>query len=298
MKEKFSIFWDRLANKVNPIWERMQQNKDKIYYAVIMLFFIVGVIYAIKGYYYHQSIAAVKDGNDLIGRIFSPFILAVLRFVIVMLLGIFVAMNLIANPLKRIKVMQFEVEFAELAKVQEKQLNQFHFISSVLRQNDYFIKKFKNSDDIPYELVLRELLMKYEEFFDTELQISLSTQVLEYQEQKDSFLSPEYNRLTNLLMNELDSEILTKIHTRKKMFGETNFMLAARREMAGDYIVLIESKDHIFTDYDKEVLNGIFEYSKMITDSIMLLSVNELDLDENGPLKGIIIKASEEIDDK
>jgi hypothetical protein len=215
-----------------------------------------------------------------------------------MLLGIFVAMNLIANPLKRIKVMQFEVEFAELAKVQEKQLNQFHFISSVLRQNDYFIKKFKNSDDIPYELVLRELLMKYEEFFDTELQISLSTQVLEYQEQKDSFLSPEYNRLTNLLMNELDSEILTKIHTRKKMFGETNFMLAARRELAGDYIVLIESKDHIFTDYDKEVLNGIFEYSKMITDSIMLLSVNELDLDENGPLKGIIIKASEEINDK
>jgi hypothetical protein len=298
MKEKFSIFWDRLANKVNPIWERMQQNKDKIYYAVIMLFFIVGVIYAIKGYYYHQSIAAVKDGNDLIGRIFSPFILAVLRFVLVMLLGIFVAMNLIANPLKRIKVMQFEVEFAELAKVQEKQLNQFHFISSVLRQNDYFIKKFKNSDDIPYELVLRELLMKYEEFFDTELQISLSTQVLEYQEQKDSFLSPEYNRLTNLLMNELDSEILTKIHTRKKMFGETNFMLAARRELAGDYIVLIESKDHIFTDYDKEVLNGIFEYSKMITDSIMLLSVNELDLDENGPLKGIIIKASEEINDK
>jgi hypothetical protein len=298
MKGKFTIFWDRLANKVNPIWERMQQNKDKIYYAVIMLFFIVGVIYAIKGYYYHQSIAAVKDGNDLIGRIFSPFILAILRFVLVMLLGIFVAMNLIANPLKRIKVMQFEVEFAELAKVQEKQLNQFHFISSVLRQNDYFIKKFKNSDDIPYELVLRELLMKYEEFFDTELQISLSTQVLEYQEQKDSFLSPEYNRLTNLLMNELDSEILTKVHTRKKMFGETNFMLAARREMAGDYIVLIESKDHIFTDYDKEVLNGIFEYSKMITDSIMLLSVNELDLDENGPLKGIIIKASEEIDNK
>jgi hypothetical protein len=297
MKEPFTMFWDRLVNKVNLVWEKMQHNKDKIYYIVIMLFFIVGVIYAIKGYYYHQSLAAVKDGNDLMGRIFSPFILAVLRFVLVMLLGIFVAMNLIANPLKRIKVMQFEVEFAELAKVQEKQLNQFHFISSVLRQNDYFIKKFKNSDDIPFEQVLRELLMKYEEFFDTELQISLSTQVLEYQERKDSFSSPEYNRLTNLLIDELDSKALTKIHTRKKMFGETNIMLAARREMAGDYIVLIESKDHIFTDYDKEVLNGIFEYSKIITDSIMLLSVNELDSDEHD-LFNEIFKASEEIEDK
>ncbi|MFG6494762.1 hypothetical protein P8610_05350 [Fictibacillus sp. UD] len=288
MKETFTMFWDRLVSYVNPVWERMQHNKDKIYYVVIMVFFIVGVIYAVKGYYYNQSLAAVKDGNDLMGRIFSPFILAVLRFVLVMLLGIFVAMNLIANPLKRIKVMQFEVEFAELAKVQEKQLNQFHFISSVLRQNDYFIKKFKNSDDIPYEPVLRELLMKYEEFFDTELQISLSTQVLEYQEQKDSFLSPEYNRLTTLLMDELDSGALTKIHTRKKMFGETHFMLAARRELVGDYIVLIESKDHIFTDYDKEVLNGIFEYSKIITDSIMLLSVNELDSDELYLLKETI----------
>jgi hypothetical protein len=297
MKETFKMFWDRLVNKVNPFWERMQRNKDKIYYAVIMLFFIFGVIYAIKGYYYHQSLAAVKDGNDLMGRIFSPFILAVIRFVLVMLLGIFVAMNLIANPLKRIKVMQFEVEFAELAKVQEKQLNQFHFISSVLRQNDYFIKKFKNSNEIPFELVLRELLMKYEEFFDTELQISLSTQVLEYQERKDSFLSPEYNRLTNLLIDELDSKTLTKIYTRKKMFGETNIMLAARREMAGDYIVLIESKDHIFTDYDKEVLNGIFEYSKIITDSIMLLSVNELDLNEHN-LFNEIFEASEEIEDK
>jgi hypothetical protein len=297
MKETFKMFWDRLVNKVNPFWERMQRNKDKVYYAVIMLFFIFGVIYAIKGYYYHQSLAAVKDGNDLMGRIFSPFILAVIRFVLVMLLGIFVAMNLIANPLKRIKVMQFEVEFAELAKVQEKQLNQFHFISSVLRQNDYFIKKFKNSNEIPFELVLRELLMKYEEFFDTELQISLSTQVLEYQERKDSFLSPEYNRLTNLLIDELDSKTLTKIHTRKKMFGETNIMLAARREMAGDYIVLIESKDHIFTDYDKEVLNGIFEYSKIITDSIMLLSVNELDLNEHN-LFNEIFEASEEIEDK
>ncbi len=285
MKERFKMFWDRLVYGANPIWERMQHNKDKIYYAVIMLFFIIGVIYAVKGYYYHQSLAAVKDGNDLMGRIFSPFILAVLRFVLVMLLGIFVAMNLIANPLKRIKVMQFEVEFAELAKVQEKQLNQFHFISSVLKQNDYFIKKFKNSDEVPFELVLRELLMKYEEFFDTELQISLSTQVLEYQEQKDAFLSPEYNRLTTLLIDELDSEELTKIHTRKKMFGETNFMLAARRELVGDYIVLIESKDHIFTDYDKEVLNGIFEYSKIITDSIMLLSVNEFDSDEHYLLK-------------
>jgi hypothetical protein len=297
MKEPFTMFWDRLVNKVNLVWEKMQHNKDKIYYIVIMLFFIVGVIYAIKGYYYHQSLAAVKDGNDLMGRIFSPFILAVLRFVLVMLLGIFVAMNLIANPLKRIKVMQFEVEFAELAKVQEKQLNQFHFISSVLRQNDYFIKKFKNSDDIPFEQVLRELLMKYEEFFDTELQISLSTQVLEYQERKDSFSSPEYNRLTNLLIDELDSKALTNIHTRKKMFGETNIMLAARREMAGDYIVLIESKDHIFTDYDKEVLNGIFEYSKIITDSIMLLSVNELNSDEHN-LFNEIFKASEETEDK
>ncbi|MDN4075968.1 hypothetical protein [Fictibacillus terranigra] len=278
MKEKTIVFWDRMINKVNPVWKWMQQNKDKIYYAVISIFFIAAVVYAIKGYYYNHSLPTVKDGNDLMGRIFSPFILAVLRFVLVMLLGIFVAMNLIANPLKRIKVMQFEVEFAELAKVQEKQLNQFHFISSVLKQNDYFIRKFKHSPEVPYELVLREILMKYEEFFDSELQISLSAQVSEYLGDNDYFSNQEYNRLANLLYNEQDTD--RKIITRKKMFGDTNFMMAAREELTGNYIVLIESKEHIFTDYDKEVLKGIFEYSKIVTDSIMLLSVNDDDLQE------------------
>jgi hypothetical protein len=167
------------------MWKKLikllQENKDKIYYSIILIFFVLAVVYGVKGYFHHQSIHAVKDGNDLIGRIFSPFILAVLRFVLVVLLGIFVAMIVIATPLKRIKVMQFEVEFAEIAKQQEKQLNQFHFISSVLKLNTYFIGRVSSFSPVPYERTIQEILAKYEEFFQNELLINIQAQVWEYQ---------------------------------------------------------------------------------------------------------------------
>ncbi|PAD94027.1 hypothetical protein [Shouchella clausii] len=254
---------------MNKVWNWMQENKDKIYYATIAIFFLLAIIYSVRGYHYYQSLEMVKDSKDLLGRIFSPFVLACLRFIIVMMLGIFVAMNVIANPLKRLKVMQFEVEFAEIAKTQEKQLNQFHFLSSVLKQNEYFIGRVIDSGDIPYENTIQEILTKYEEFFDQELHINISTQVCVYNPEADFFSKPEYNRIAKKLAVENDPDKM--IVTRKKVFGDTNFLMAIRDEFEEKFIVLIESNEHIFTDYDKEVMKGIMEFGKNVCDTVVLL---------------------------
>jgi hypothetical protein len=247
----------------------LQQNKEKVYYGVIIVSFVIAVIYAWRGYHFHQSLPAVKDGNDLTGRVFSPFILAVIRFVVVMLLGIFIAMNIIANPMKRIKMMHFEVEFAEIAKVQEKQLNQFHFLSTALKQNDYFVHKVIGIDHIPFEKTIVEILKKYEEFFDNDLQININAQISEMQPNTDCFSKTEYNRIAKELSEE--DEESKKFITRKKFFGDTNFMMGIREEFGSKYVVLIESKEHIFTDYDKEVLKSIFEYGVNICNTVALL---------------------------
>lgn len=250
-------------------WEWLQQNKEKVYYFVIIISFVIAIVYAWKGYNYHQSLAAVKDGNDLMGRVFSPFVLAVIRFLIVMLLGIFVAMNIIANPMKRIKMMHFEVEFAEIAKVQEKQLNQFHFMSTALKENNYFLYEAIGGNGVPYEKTIREILKKYEEFFDSDLQINISAQALEYQAGVDPFTKREYNRIARDLLEETDGS--KKILTRKKFFGNTNFMMGVFEEYNSQFIILIESEEHVFTDYDKEVLKGISEYAKNICTTVSLL---------------------------
>lgn len=250
-------------------WEWLQRNKEKVYYFVIFVSFVVAIVYAWRGYEYHQSLAAVKDGNDLMGRVFSPFVLAVIRFLIVMLLGIFVAMNIIANPMKRIKMMHFEVEFAEIAKVQERQLNQFHFMSTALKSNDYFLYRAIGGNGVPYEKTIREILKKYEEFFDSDLQINISTEVLEYQPGVDPFSKKEYNRVALELVEETEDS--RKILARKKFFGNTNFMMGVFEEYNSKFIVLIESEEHIFTDYDKEVLKGICEYAKNICTTVSLL---------------------------
>lgn len=255
------------------MWKKLikmlQENKDKIYYSIILIFFVLAVVYGVKGYFHHQSIHAVKDGNDLIGRIFSPFILAVLRFVLVVLLGIFVAMIVIATPLKRIKVMQFEVEFAEIAKQQEKQLNQFHFISSVLKLNTYFIGRVSSFSPVPYERTIQEILAKYEEFFQNELLINIQAQVWEYQAGTSPFSNPYYTNVMDRLVLETSSD--KQVFIKNKVSVDTNILMAVREEFGKKVIVLIESKEHTFTDYDKEVVISIFEYGKNICHTTLLI---------------------------
>lgn len=247
----------------------LADNKDKIYYGVLVLFFIIAIYYSFKGYFFFRDTPAVKDGNDLIGRIFSPFVLAILRFVIVMLFGIFIAMNFIANPLKRIKVMQFEVEFSEVAKVQETQLNQFHFLSFMLKKTEFFCGKVEGSSEIPYLPTVQNIFTEYEQFFDQELSIHITTGVYEYDGENTYYSSPEHKRLVKSLLSETDPEKWFRI--RKKTFGEMNLLIGIREQYGSKYIAVLESKEHTFTDYDVEVLKSIFEHSKVICDMSILV---------------------------
>lgn len=285
----------------------MQRNKDLIYYVVILFFFGAAAYYGYKGYEYYRTAEAVKDGNDLLGKIFTPFLLAVIRFIIVMLLGVFVAMNIVAKPLKRIKVMQFEVEFNEvaneIAKVQDKQLNQVHFLSTILKERDYFISKavhqsdlnafdgtpisdeldgqemsyvlidnpiINRSDNNMYKGVIEEVFSRYEDFFNNDLNINLSIQVLTYgNENDDLFSNPHYNRIANKLSTETDPG--KQMIIRQRFFGNTNFLMSFREEYNNRFVVLLESDQHIFTDYDKEVVNSILEFGKWVQDTVSLI---------------------------
>lgn len=255
---------------LNAIWKWIK-NKEHLYTSIILIFFVLAIWYGWRGYNYYTSVEAVKNGNDLMSRLFTPFVLATIRFVIVMLLGVFVAMNVIANPLKRIKVMQFEVEFAEIAKVQEKQLNQFHFISTVLKENMYFIGQASNytGPGIPFNSTIQEILTQYELFFDTELSINIDAQVCLYQSGSLCFQNPEYNRMAEKLIAEPNPD--KRMAVRKKITGNPNYMMAVSKEFGEINIVLIESKEHNFTDYDKEVMKCIFEYSENVCTLYSLL---------------------------
>lgn len=247
----------------------LSKHRMSIYYIIILAFFLFGIYYAYKGYAYHQTLPAVQDNNDLLGRMFSPFILAIIRFLIVTLVGIFVAMILISNPLKRIKVMQFEVEFTELAKVQEKQVNQFNFLSTVLKENDTFLAWAIDEEDDSFKRTVTELLTKYEQFFETELDININAYISKYDPYASSFTQPEYNRMANKLAQQLKEE--NQFMTKKRIFGKTNLMMTVKDYYGQKYVVLIESEEHIFADYDREVLKSLLEYAIIICDTVDIM---------------------------
>ncbi|MFP7486429.1 hypothetical protein SFC65_19885 [Priestia filamentosa] len=250
------------------MWDWLNKHKDKIYFIVIFLFFAGALIYAINGYKHYVTLQPVKDKNELLGRIFSPFVMAALRFVLVMLLGVFVAMIVIAHPFKRIKVMQFEVEFSEIAKVQEKQLNQFHFVSSLLKQTELFVSRVSDFEDIPYAKTLEEVLVEYEKFFDEDLDVPITTGVYTVGRDTQFFESSEYQSVARKLLEEVNPD--KQIVTRKNFLGKSNFLMAVGEEYGEKVVVLIESKEHTFTDYDKQSVEGIMEYAKIVCDMWIL----------------------------
>lgn len=167
------------------------RNGSLIYYIVIVIFFLLASWYAVKGYHYHQSLPEIQSTSDLLERVLTPFVIAIIRFLIVTTLGIFVANYIIAKPLKRIKVLSLELEFSELkteiAQIQEMQLNKFHFITSLLEQKEYFISKILDSEGVPYKQVISDVLKEYGNFLSAELGKNISGEVFEYGEDKKEY---------------------------------------------------------------------------------------------------------------
>jgi len=249
------------------------RNRSLIYYIVIVIFFLLALWYAGKGYHYHKSLPEVQNTSDLLGRILTPFVIAIIRFLIVTILGIFVANYIIAKPLKRLKVLSLELEFSELkteiAQIQEMQLNKFHFVTSLLAQKEYFISKVLDSEEIPYKKVISDVLKEYGNFLSAELGENISGEVFEYEDdKKEYFFQPEYNRL---VINVAEDEKSKAILTRKNFFGDRNIMMASTKEFEGiNCIVCITSDNHEFTDYDIEILKIIFEICKTICETAIL----------------------------
>src|SRR5699024_6595470 len=125
------------------------------------------------------------------GRILTPFVIAIIRFLIVTILGFFVANYIIAKPLKRLKVLSLELEISELKteidQIQEMQLNKFHFVTSLLAQKEYYISKIIDSKEIPYKKFNSDVLKEYVNFICAELVDYISGEVFEYKDDKKEY---------------------------------------------------------------------------------------------------------------
>ncbi len=245
-----------------------------IYLASLIGLIAISSYYAWIGYFHDQALPAVADGNDLLGRIFTPFVLALVRFVIVFLIGLSLLLILLSKPLQRIKVMQVELDFsndmAVLASVQEKQFNQLSFLSQILQKNDHFLSMAVNAEDVPsmFKGTMSEIMKKYEELFE-EIGIDITTETHLYIPGIPCFEKRDYNRLMERLANEpLPGK---KITFKKKTLSDTALMMGVRQENGFQYVVAIESRGYEFQPYDKEMLECFFDYTKTICDTASLI---------------------------
>ncbi|WP_130860424.1 hypothetical protein [Gracilibacillus phocaeensis] len=248
------------------------KNRNIIYYSLITLFIIMGLIYAIKGYYYHQDMGQIKSGNDLLSVIFTPFVLAIIRFLMVVCFGLFLATIIIAIPLRRVKVMQFEIEFAEkateIAKIQDKQFNQLHFLENVLKEDNYFIGKFHQKDGIPYREVIEHLFHSYEVFFNDELKTNLHFEWIDAGN-GENFDDKRLKRLMDTLKTQENDNVLIRNRT---IFGSNILMLYQEElELGAELYILLSSSEYEFTDFDVKIIQSLLEIARIICDSISMI---------------------------
>lgn len=236
-----------------------------------MIFVIIGLIYAIKGYIYYQDEEQLTKGSNLLSVLSTPFILALIRFFIVVCFGIFLSTTIIANPLRKIKVMQFEVEFAEkateIAQIQDKQFNQLHFLERVLKENNHFIGKFFNSPIIPYKDVVEEIFQSYEEFFNDELNTNLHFELIDIGN-NESFEDRRLNRMLTSITNPVNER--TMIRNRNVLGNNLLMLYQQEEEYNKEFCILLSSSEYEFTDYDIKIIQSLLETSRIICDNISL----------------------------
>lgn len=239
----------------------------------MILSFIIGIIYAVKGYYYYQGMEKVSGGGELLGVIFTPFVIAIMRLLIVVFVGIFLATITIAIPLRRISVMQFEVEFAEkateIAEIQDKQLNQLLFLERVLRDNGYFIGMHFQKEGIPYKEVIEDILDSYEHFFNDELKTNLHFEIVDVKND-ETFDNRKLNQFKNTLSKPEKDDYLVRNHT---IMGN-NLLMIHQEEQEEELFILLSSSKYEFTDYDVKIIQSLLETTRIICDNISMMSTD------------------------
>lgn len=217
----------------------------------------------------------ISNSDELLGVIFTPFVIAVIRLVIVVLVGIFIATITIAIPLRRISVMQIEIEFVEkataIAEIQDKQLNQLLFLERVLKDNGYFIGMYFQKEGIPYREVMEDILDAYEKFFNDELKTNLHYEIVDVHN-REEFGSRKLNRLQRTLRKPESDDHLIRNHT---IMGE-NLLMFRKEEQEQELLILLSSATYEFTDYDVKIVQSLLETTRIICDSISIVSDDQL----------------------
>jgi hypothetical protein len=260
--------------KLKKLREILEENKSVIYYGVLVLSAIAGLIYAIKGYYFYQDLDKISGGAQLLGIIFTPFVLAIVRFLIVVCFGVFLSTVIIAIPLRRIKIMQFELEFeekaVEIADIQDKQFNQVHFLEKVLKNNNFFIGKFYKKKGIPYKAVIEYLFNSYELFFNDELGTNLHFELAD-KRNGEKFNDKRLKRLMNTVTTPGNSNTLIRNRT---IFGN-NILMLYQEELGEKLCILLSSSEYEFTDFDIKIIQSLLEIARMVCDSISIITPEE-----------------------
>lgn len=246
----------------------LNENKKVFYITIVIASILIGSIYALRGYYYHQGMDQISSSRELFGFIFTPFLIAMIRLLIVVFVGLFLATIILAIPLRKVRMMQFEVEFAEkaneIANIQDKQLNQLLFLERVLKDNAYFIGNYFQEKEIPYREIIEDILESYEKFFTEELKTNLYFEIVD-EKYGETFDNNQLNRFKNTLSKPAKDNDLIRNHT---MWNNNILMIHQEEEL----FILLSSSEHEFTDYDIKIIKALLETTRMICDSISILS--------------------------
>lgn len=249
--------------KTKRIINFLVKNKNIIYYVILVIFATIGLFYAYRGYIFYQGMEKVSSGKDLLGIFFTPFVIAIIRFIIVCALGMFVATLAIAIPLRRIKVMQFEMEVAEsineIAEVQHKHVNQLYFLRSTLNDSDFFIGKYLKSGGNSYKNIAIELLTNYSSFFNDELKTNLHFDTVK-EDELSKISDRSVKRLIETVRDYNDKNFIIRNRT---IFGN-HMMIIKAEDRDSDVYFIFSSSEYEFGEYDAYIIESLLIVAKNI----------------------------------
>lgn len=183
----------------------------------------------------------------------------------------FVATLVISIPLRRLKVMQFEVEFSErvdvFAEVQGKHYNQLNFLRGTLNDSDYFAGKYFLNDRNTFQNITVELLNKYSSFFNDELKTNLHFDTVE-EDELNEISDRRVKRLIETVSNLDDDESYL---IRNRTILGNHMMVIKAEDRDSDLYIIISSSEYEFGEFDARIIESLLIVAKSIYRNVIFM---------------------------
>jgi len=249
----------RVPTRIERMINWVETNQSSIYFCGMLLTLFIAALTSIWIFIVYPDLSAINQNSPLIEILISPFMVALLHFILVFLLGNLIVITITMTYTRRMKAFNIEVEFEDRAHKQIK-VGQAHYLSEILAEHPKIVGHFWERKSVTYKELLEKICYNYQEYFTRSFGQNLSYEVKTVNQ--GQFSKPELQVLRYIVETKTDVGFQNRLlKSNTLIMGVSASEVLAEIARESDVVVTFWSdKGYLFDEYDVEAIRALMKY--------------------------------------